>query len=421
MLDPKLHQSHIRRHVFTVQNSQTPPTRMRPGVELYLGNDKPNEMVTTWSDIILGCYPVTQEELPFYSTYPEYFHAEYPYSHLLFPKSKPKDLSMDQDRRSQTGRRKTWFRARDGCKTVGADLLINHSKEKEKLIYEGKRSYDNFEFWIGLNDRSHEGDFNWLDKKEKITGVPWKDNKTGRYNKGKNCVVIVRKRNQDAHFLDQPCFLKAFYMCEFYTTCANQTYGANCSKKCSTNCRGPNSDCEDVNGFCIFGCDDGYQGVKCKQACDSNKFGANCSKTCSERCGGPKKTCNNVNGFCTSGCIDGYQGQRCQDPCDSKKFGANCSKRCSERCGGPNKACNNVNGFCTSGCIDGYQGQRFRGPQSTPESKNYSKTIIFVSSLLLSACLVCAAFFLHLEENDEFWKPKTKQQEPVRKSKIDPA
>ena len=31
--------------------------------------------------------------------------------------------------------RKTWTRARDSCKTVGADLLINHSKEKEKLIY----------------------------------------------------------------------------------------------------------------------------------------------------------------------------------------------------------------------------------------------------------------------------------------------
>ncbi|KAK3765887.1 hypothetical protein RRG08_053115 [Elysia crispata] len=258
--------------------------------------------------------------------------------------------------------RKTWTRARDSCKTVGADLLINHSKEKEKLIYEDKRSYVNFEFWIGLNDRSHEGDFNWLDKRKKITGVPWKNNKTGRYNKGKNCVVIVRKRNQDAHFLDQSCFKKAYYMCEYYTTCANQTYGANCSKKCSTNCRGPNSDCEDVNGFCIFGCDDGYQGVKCEQACDSKKFGANCSKTCSEMCGGPNKTCNNVNGFCTLGCIDGYQGHRCQDPCDSKKFGANCSKTCSEMCGGPNKTCNNVNGFCTLGCIDGYQGHRCQDP-----------------------------------------------------------
>ncbi|KAK3796114.1 hypothetical protein RRG08_057222, partial [Elysia crispata] len=85
--------------------------------------------------------------------------------------------------------RKTWTRARDSCKTVRADLLIRYNKEKEKLIYE-KRRYDNFEFWIGLNDRSHEGDFNWLDKKEKITGVPWKNNKTVRYDKGKNCVVI---------------------------------------------------------------------------------------------------------------------------------------------------------------------------------------------------------------------------------------
>ena len=46
-----------------------------------------------------------QEELAFYSTYPVYIHAEYPYSHLLFPRRKPKDLSTDQDRRSQTGPR----------------------------------------------------------------------------------------------------------------------------------------------------------------------------------------------------------------------------------------------------------------------------------------------------------------------------
>ncbi|KAK3782899.1 hypothetical protein RRG08_004697 [Elysia crispata] len=251
-----------------------------------------------------------------------------------------------------------------------------------------------------------------------ITGVPWKDNKTGRYNKGKNCVLIVRKRNQDAHFLDQSCFRRAYYICEYYTTCADQTYGANCSEKCSTNCRGPNNDCEDVKGFCIFGCDDGYQGEKCEKACNPQTFGENCSETCSKTCRGLNNTCNNVNGFCNFGCTDGYQGQRCDKPCNSKKFGANCSETCSKMCSGPKKACNNVNGFCISGCIDGYEGERcqdqiasslgqigiknnFIKTNETDDRKSPNdlplKSLAAVSALILSVCLLFAIIFVQVE------------------------
>ena len=47
-------------------------------------------------------------------------------------------------------------------------------------------------------------------------------------------------------------------------------------------------------------------------ACAQNTFGVNCSETCSQNCGGPNNTCDNVNGFCTFGCDSGYQGKRCQ-------------------------------------------------------------------------------------------------------------
>ena len=51
-----------------------------------------------------------------------------------------------------------------------------------------------------------------------IIDIPWKNNETGRNNRGKNCVVIERKRNHDAHFLDHSCFRRAFYICEFFTS-----------------------------------------------------------------------------------------------------------------------------------------------------------------------------------------------------------
>ena len=46
--------------------------------------------------------------------------------------------------------------------------------------------------------------------------------------------------------------------------------------------------------------------------CPQNTFGVNCSETCSQNCGGSNNACDNVNGFCTFGCDHGYQGKRCQ-------------------------------------------------------------------------------------------------------------
>ena len=48
-------------------------------------------------------------------------------------------------------------------------------------------------------------------------------------------------------------------------------------------------------------------------ACEDNTFGADCSETCSKTCAGPKKLCNHVNGSCIFGCDDGYQGERCEN------------------------------------------------------------------------------------------------------------
>ncbi|KAK3778575.1 hypothetical protein RRG08_059543 [Elysia crispata] len=45
--------------------------------------------------------------------------------------------------------------------------------------------------------------------------------------------------------------------------CENNTYGPNCLDKCSPYCDGANSSCDRINGSCIFGCLDGYQGAFC--------------------------------------------------------------------------------------------------------------------------------------------------------------
>ena len=49
----------------------------------------------------------------------------------------------------------------------------------------------------------------------------------------------------------------------FEAACTNNTFGANCLEKCSPNCGGLNNACDNFNGFCFNGCDDGYLGERC--------------------------------------------------------------------------------------------------------------------------------------------------------------
>ena len=49
----------------------------------------------------------------------------------------------------------------------------------------------------------------------------------------------------------------------FVTACDQRTYGENCSEICSPNCAGLDQACDNVNGSCISGCDNGYVGEKC--------------------------------------------------------------------------------------------------------------------------------------------------------------
>ena len=48
-------------------------------------------------------------------------------------------------------------------------------------------------------------------------------------------------------------------------------------------------------------------------ACEDNTYGDRCSETCSPNCAGHDQACDNVDGFCILGCIDGYTGKKCDD------------------------------------------------------------------------------------------------------------
>ena len=61
--------------------------------------------------------------------------------------------------------------------------------------------------------------------------------------------------------------LKIQNKCSFTTECSNKTYGVKCSKGCSQHCGGKDKACNNINGSCVYGCVDGFEG----ELCDSSK------------------------------------------------------------------------------------------------------------------------------------------------------
>ncbi|KAK3753965.1 hypothetical protein RRG08_006345 [Elysia crispata] len=206
-------------------------------------------------------------------------------------------------------KQKPWKDARKICQTHGGDLLTNYDKEKRDVVYGRKHKG---RFWIGLNDRRKEGNFEWLDDNQTISNIPWASSEPDNHNGREDCVAMFDTPQRHTQMQDRDCRDYMNFICEFFPVCTSNTFGVNCSEICNPKCGGLNNACDTFSGYCFSGCDDGYTGERCEDPCTNNTFGKNCSEMCSQTCGGLKNACNHVNGFCLSGCDDGYEGKRCR-------------------------------------------------------------------------------------------------------------
>eukprot|EP00105_Crassostrea_gigas_P043578 XP_019927726.1 PREDICTED: protein jagged-1b isoform X2 [Crassostrea gigas] len=132
--------------------------------------------------------------------------------------------------------------------------------------------------------------------------------------------------------------------------CDRGSYGYDCKETCG-HCRDV-SQCSNINGWCLTGCDPGYQGDLCKTSCDRGSYASECNETCGH-CRDVDH-CSNINGTCLTGCDVDYQGDLCKTLCPVGYFGQDCSETCinSYTCDG----CNDVSGSCDYGCRPGWIG-----------------------------------------------------------------
>ncbi|KAL4216606.1 Proprotein convertase P-domain [Mactra antiquata] len=189
--------------------------------------------------------------------------------------------------------------------------------------------------------------------------------------------------------------------------CIDGFYGSYC-EPCEYTCRVPGNDTNICNqdGYCRYGCEDGYRGYKCNARCDSlpdlgnclvcerddmicteckdGYWGNQCQFSCNENCvrhpTSDVPVCAVDNGKCDYGCIAQYYKDDCsgycpncgQDTCnratgacdtpvcDPGFYGASCNFTCPNNCapdpGNGLPYCDFNNGACSYGCKDGYWG-----------------------------------------------------------------
>ncbi|XP_030606810.1 brevican core protein [Archocentrus centrarchus] len=105
-------------------------------------------------------------------------------------------------------KRQSWEAAEQHCRLSGGHLLSVMTPEEQDYINDKYREYQ----WIGLNDRTIEGDFRWSDGNPLLYENWYKGQPDSYFLSGEDCAVMVW--HDGGHWSDVPCNYHLSYTCK---------------------------------------------------------------------------------------------------------------------------------------------------------------------------------------------------------------
>ncbi|XP_040900336.1 brevican core protein isoform X2 [Toxotes jaculatrix] len=105
-------------------------------------------------------------------------------------------------------KRQSWEAAEQHCRMCGGHLISVMTPEEQDYINDKYREYQ----WIGLNDRTIEGDFRWSDGNPLLYENWYKGQPDSYFLSGEDCAVMVW--HDGGHWSDVPCNYHLSYTCK---------------------------------------------------------------------------------------------------------------------------------------------------------------------------------------------------------------
>ncbi|XP_028282339.1 brevican core protein isoform X2 [Parambassis ranga] len=105
-------------------------------------------------------------------------------------------------------KRQSWEAAEQHCRMCGGHLASVMTPEEQDYINDRNREYQ----WIGLNDRTIEGDFRWSDGNPLLYENWYKGQPDSYFLSGEDCAVMVW--HDEGHWSDVPCNYHLSYTCK---------------------------------------------------------------------------------------------------------------------------------------------------------------------------------------------------------------
>ncbi|XP_052067307.1 C-type mannose receptor 2-like [Mytilus californianus] len=113
--------------------------------------------------------------------------------------------------------RRTWFKARDYCRSIGTDLVSIHNEKETNFLI---NSFTQTFLWTGLSNLENNGKYMWSDGTS-LDYTHWRPLEPNNLNNNENCVHLYHSNSRKWN--DNNCFMSLRFICklQIYPRCGH--------------------------------------------------------------------------------------------------------------------------------------------------------------------------------------------------------